>query len=145
MARYFTHAEAEKLLPEIDQTLRDILQLKNTRDAADEELKQWNNRITMMGGTNVHPGDFLKLRARRDGAILGLKDAIDRLQSYGCLLKDFDKGLVDFPTLYHGQEVYLCWKRGEDRIDYWHGVSEGFAGRKAIDEEFLTNHRGGVQ
>ena len=50
---------------------------------------------------------------------------------------------IDFLTLYHGREVCLCWKLGEDRIRFWHGMEEGFRGRKAIDEEFLENHAGG--
>ena len=111
MSRYFTRPEAEKLLPEIDKCLRDIAELKKTHDAADDELKRLNSRITMMGGTNVHTGDFMRLRSTRDTAGSGLKDAVERLQSYGCLLKDFEMGLVDFPTMYRGEEVYLCWKQ----------------------------------
>jgi hypothetical protein len=50
--------------------------------------------------------------------------------------------LIDFPALYQGREVLLCWKLGEDRIAFWHGVDEGFRGRKPIDDEFRENHRG---
>jgi hypothetical protein len=57
-------------------------------------------------------------------------------------VKDLDIGLVDFPTTFNGVEVYLCWKLGEPGIEFWHGVEEGFRGRKPIDREFLENHRG---
>ena len=57
-------------------------------------------------------------------------------------MKDLDVGLVDFPTLFRGEEVYLCWRMDEDDIDHWHGVNEGFAGRKPIDKHFVDNHRG---
>ena len=57
---------------------------------------------------------------------------MEQVQSFGCLIKDLDVGLIDFPTLYRGEEVYLCWKLGEDGIEFWHGVSEGFRGRKKI-------------
>ena len=55
-------------------------------------------------------------------------------------IKDLEIGLIDFPTLFRGQEVYLCWKLGEDKIRFWHGIHEGFRGRKAIDQDFLDNH-----
>ena len=58
------------------------------------------------------------------------------------MVKDLDVGLVDFPTLFRGEEVYLCWRMDEDDIDYWHGVHEGFAGRRPIDQQFIDNHRG---
>ena len=58
------------------------------------------------------------------------------------VVKDLDVGLVDFPTFYRGEEVYLCWRMDESDIDHWHGVHEGFAGRKEIDRHFVENHRG---
>ena len=56
--------------------------------------------------------------------------------------RGFTETLVDFPTLFKGVEVYLCWKLGEPAIDFWHGIDEGFRGRKPIDKEFLDHHRG---
>jgi hypothetical protein len=55
-------------------------------------------------------------------------------------VKDLDIGLVDFPTVFRGVEVCLCWKLGEPRIGYWHGAEEGFRGRKPIDQDFLAHH-----
>jgi hypothetical protein len=81
-------------------------------------------------------------RDRRDKLAQRLKSAIEQMQEFGCVVKDLDTGLVDFPTLFRGVEVYLCWKLGESRIEYWHGMEEGFRGRKAIDKDFLENHRG---
>ena len=64
------------------------------------------------------------------------------MQEIGCLIKDLDIGLIDFPTTYRGEEVYLCWKLGEPGIEYWHGVDEGFRGRKPIDQDFLDTPPG---
>jgi len=59
--------------------------------------------------------------------------AIERLEGLGLLVKDLDRGLVDFPALrQNGEEVLLCWHVGEDAIAFWHGVEEGFAGRKPL-------------
>jgi hypothetical protein len=57
---------------------------------------------------------------------------IARIESLGCIVKDIDLGLIDFPAVRAGEEVYLCWKLGEARVAYWHGTDEGFASRKAL-------------
>ena len=79
---------------------------------------------------------------RRESAANEVKNSIERVQEFGCIVKDLDIGLIDFPTLLNGQEVYLCWKLGESGIQFWHGVHEGFRGRKAIDDKFLEQHQG---
>jgi len=84
----------------------------------------------------------LEARNRRDSAAGRLRAAIEQVQEIGCLIKDIDIGLVDFPTSLRGVEVYLCWKLGESGISFWHGVDEGFRGRKPIDKDFLDNHQG---
>ena len=71
-----------------------------------------------------------------------LREAIEQMQELGCVIKDLDTGLLDFPTLFRGKEVYLCWKLGEPSIGFWHGVDEGFRGRKPIDQDFLDHHEG---
>jgi hypothetical protein len=142
MPRYFTLAEAERMLPEVERLLRDALFQKTEYQAAEEEFNRTTQRIRMAGGSRVSPGPFLALRARRDTSAAALKDSFERLEEMGVLIKDLDIGLIDFLTRYHGREVCLCWKLGEDRIRFWHGMEEGFRGRKEIDQEFLDNHRG---
>jgi hypothetical protein len=144
MSRYFTLDEAQNLIPEIDTLMDSILESKRVFDEADGELRKLNSRIMMMGGSHVHPGDILQIRSRKEGSGMALEQASAKLQSYGCLLKDAEVGLVDFPTLYHGQQVHLCWRKGEAGIEFWHGLTEGFESRKPIDAEFIANHRGGV-
>lgn len=144
MFRYFTLDEAQSLIAEVDILMDMILASKATFDEADGELRKLNSRIMMMGGSLIHPGDILQMRSRKEMAGMTLKESTEKLQSYGCLVKDLELGLVDFPTLYHGQEVHLCWRKGEVEIRFWHGLTEGFEGRKAIDSEFIANHRGGV-
>ena len=76
------------------------------------------------------------------GPATGSRALVERIQEMGCVIKDLDIGLVDFPTLFRGEEVYLCWKMDEPGIGFWHGVHEGFAGRKPIDQDFLEHHQG---
>ncbi len=84
-----------------------------------------------MGGVRMDRAQSLEQKNRREAAAGALKQSIEKIQEFGCLVKDLDIGLIDFPTLFQGQEVYLCWKLGEDGIRFWHGVHEGFRGRKA--------------
>jgi hypothetical protein len=142
MPRHFTLAQAEQMLPEVEQALRDALFHKSEYQAAEEELNRNTQRIRMAGGSRVNPAPILAMRARRDTSASALREIFERVEVMGVLIKDLDIGLIDFLTNYHGNEVCLCWKLGEDRIRFWHGLEEGFSGRKPIDDEFLQNHRG---
>jgi hypothetical protein len=140
--RFFTLLEAEKFLPEVERLLREIIHFKEDYEQHDAELTQIKQRIALAGGM-VPPRDRIaELRMHKDAAARALKAALERIQEIGCQLKDVETGLIDFPTLYRDQEVYLCWKLGESGIGYWHHVEDGFRGRRAIDSEFLANHRG---
>lgn len=142
MPRHFTLTEAERMLPEVDRALRDALFHKAEYQTADAELNATMQGIRMAGGSRVNPGPILATRARRDASTAALRGIFEEIEKMGVLVKDLDIGLIDFLTLYQGREVCLCWKLGEERIRFWHGTEEGFAGRKPIDDQFLENHRG---
>jgi hypothetical protein len=142
MARRFTLEEAESLLPEIEADLREAISLKSKYQQAERELQSINQRVIMMGGVQINPEEVRRHKQRRDESAAGMKATIERIQESGCIIKDLEIGLVDFTTLYRGEEVYLCWKLGERGIGFWHGMHEGFAGRKPIDDEFRALHRG---
>lgn len=142
MSRHFRLEEAERLLPDVERALRDAISHKDEYQAADGELQNAMERIRMDGGSRVNPGPILAMRARKDGATKALTEAVQRVEELGAQIKDLDIGLIDFPTLYHGREVLLCWKLGEAGIAFWHGMDEGFRGRKPIDDDFRIHHRG---
>ena len=142
MAKRFTHAEAQSLLPQVGKLLREALSARSDYQDAERAVQEISERVMMMGGMIVDRDRALETRQRRDGAATVLKGAVEAVHETGCLVKDLDIGLVDFPTLFNGVEVYLCWKLGEPAIEFWHGVDEGFRGRKPIDPDFLKNHRG---
>jgi len=142
MPRRFTLAEARTLLPEVGRLLQEAVALKSEYQQAEREIQALAGQITLMGGMVVDRNRVRTSRTQRDDCGARLKQTIEAVQDTGCVIKDLDIGLVDFPTLFHGQEVYLCWKLGEPDIGFWHGVDEGFAGRKPIDSDFLENHRG---
>jgi hypothetical protein len=142
MSRRFTLAEAQSLIPRVDRLLRQAIEMKGAYDEAEKQIQAFQERVMMMGGVSVDRERAVEERTRRDGAAAQLRSSIEQVQEVGCLIKDLDIGLIDFPTLYRGNEVYLCWKLGEGGIEYWHGVEEGFRGRKKIDRDFLEHHQG---
>lgn len=129
--RYFTVEEANSLLPE----LRVILKHLEARCGQLEEHQQSLEAIRQQAGGNGHrlAGEkFQRLRREADLILEECNTAIKKIETLGCVLKDFNLGLIDFPSMRDGQEVFLCWKPDESEVGYWHGLTEGFAGRKPI-------------
>jgi len=132
--KYFSRHEAEELLPMIGDYLGQALDQKKKIDELDEELSRGAARIMALGGSIPPLEQLTKNRAERQKLAAELEEGVKRIQETGCVIKDLDVGLIDFPSLRGGEEVYLCWKLGEERIVYYHGIDEGFAGRKPLDD-----------
>jgi hypothetical protein len=101
----------------------------------EESLSAIANRIQIMGGVTIDYDVAARMRADLNRVVAKVKDALDQIQATGCIVKDLDSGLVDFPSMIKDEEVYLCWRLGEDRIRFYHRQDEGFSGRKPIDPE----------
>ncbi|SRR6266567_642481 len=131
MAHYFTRAEAEALLPEITVVLHKIQESHSNVQALEAELEEL--RVQALGnGHHLHER-IVRLQRNVITYVQELRDALEELQTFGCELKDPETGLIDFLSLRDGQEVYLCWKLGEERIEFWHYLHTGFAGRQPLD------------
>ena len=142
MPRYFTLAQARAALPVVGKCIRDAVQAKARYGQAESAIQDLTQRILMMGGLNVDTAHAEAWKTQYESNAQTLKNAVEKIEEMGVLIKDLEIGLVDFPTLFRGEEVYLCWRMDEADIDHWHGVNEGFAGRRPIDRNFLENHRG---
>jgi hypothetical protein len=132
--KYFTLREAQELLPFIAPHLEQAREQKKKVDELEEELARASAEIMVLGGSIPPRTRLAQTKLKREELAGELKDAVSKVIETGCLIKDLEIGLVDFPALLRGEEIYLCWKLGEERIEYWHGIDEGFAGRKPIDE-----------
>jgi hypothetical protein len=132
--KYFNRHQAEELLPVIGEFLEEARKQKRTLDSISAEISNAALRIMMLGGSFPPFAELNRKKTQREKLAEQLARTVDEIQKTGCLIKDLDMGLVDFPSQRGGQEVYLCWKLGEARIGYWHGTEEGFAGRKPLDE-----------
>jgi hypothetical protein len=130
--RYFTRAEVEALIPTLTEIMTGVIAAQAEGAAVRETFRADEDRIAMSGGGII---DHAVWRQGRDELeqighrIEGRLEAIARL---GGVTKDLELGLVDFPHLRDGQVVNLCWKHGENAIEYWHGLDEGFAKRKPL-------------
>ncbi|HZQ25884.1 MAG TPA: DUF2203 domain-containing protein [Terriglobales bacterium] len=132
--RTFTLDEAQLLLPVLESLLRVATDNKKHIEAIDAELQDLGHRIFLNGGTRVNIVHFARRKAEREKALQRVKDTVAEIAATGVQVKDLDIGLLDFPCVVDGEIVLLCWKMGEKKITHWHGSSEGFAGRKPIDE-----------
>jgi hypothetical protein len=130
----FSLEEAQNLLPIVESLLRTSIECKKKIETIEEEFKAVNHTIFLRGGMHLDIVKYARLRAESDKAIQRVKDAMAEIESIGAQVKDLDIGLIDFPCNVDGTTVLLCWKLGEHGITHWHGTSEGFAGRKPIDE-----------
>jgi hypothetical protein len=130
--RLFKREEAEALLPLIEPRLTGAIQTKRRVDELDAEFSQVQNRILLQGGLLPPYGPLARKRVERESLMGALRDAVSEIESNGCVVKDLEMGLVDFPSVVNDEQVFLCWKLGEPGIRFWHRTNEGFAGRKPL-------------
>jgi len=129
--RYFTPEEANALLDEVRPLAEALVAHRRAIAVTATRQARLVQRIAGNGG-DFDPQEPRTLEEdfrREDEAAV---QCVEELQRLGVLVKDLDRGLVDFPALRGDEEVLLCWQVGEDEIAYWHGVDEGFAGRKPL-------------
>ena len=122
--RHFTTEEANGLLPQVEPALRS---LREARDRlTDTELHE---ALATAAPTNGG-GDA----GRKVGeAFLEVRARLAELSELGLVVRDIDRGLVDFPTIVDGREAYLCWQLDEDEVAFWHDLESGFGGRQPLD------------
>jgi len=132
--RTFTLQEAQNLLPVLESLLRTAMDGKKLIEAVDNELQELAHRVLMSVGLLVNVVQMARRKAEREKAIHRVKDTLAEINAIGVQVKDIEIGLLDFPCKVEGRVVLLCWKLGEQGITHWHTSSEGFAGRKPVDE-----------
>jgi hypothetical protein len=133
--KLFSLTEAERARRELEPVLIEAMENRRKVADLDEQLSAVANRILMMGGITIDYESVARVRSEHNRLISKINDALDRIHATGCVVKDLDTGLLDFPAILKNEEVYLCWRLGEDRIRFYHRQDEGFSGRKPIDPE----------
>ncbi|MGZ8527375.1 MAG: DUF2203 family protein [Candidatus Limnocylindrales bacterium] len=121
MATFYTLDRANERIADLDgmltllRTQRDELrELKTTFEATDSA------------------DDQRRLRLRMQGLVDQMQASVARIDGWGITLRDIDAGMIDFPALVAGRQVWLCWQLGEGSIGWWHELEDGFAGRRPL-------------
>jgi hypothetical protein len=123
--RHFTREEAEALLPTIEPMLRELRTARDRLTDAEAHQLLADAAPTNGGGA---PG-----REVGEG-FLEVRRLLGSIQELGIVIRDIDRGLIDFPAILDGEEVYLCWQLDENGIAWWHDLESGFGGRQPLDE-----------
>lgn len=135
--RLFSLTEAERTLRELEPFLIEAIDARKKLSELETELQAVSTRILMMGGVLVPYAKLAQKRMEHQNLAEVMKSNLEKILATGCLIKDLDVGLLDFPSIINNEEVYLCWKLGEDRIRYYHRPDEGYKGRKPLDPRDL--------
>src|SRR6266545_5026567 len=122
--RHFTRAEANALLPQLRAMLDQLRDAKD--DLTDTEAHEALSEASPSNGG----GD----EGKQVGvAFLEVRRLLGMIEQAGIVLRDIDRGLIDFPAVLDDEEVYLCWELGEDEVAYWHDLETGYGGREPLD------------
>jgi hypothetical protein len=129
--RYFTPDQANAALPTVRPLAEELVARRRVLREAQERRAALRRRIAGNGGAlDAEQAAALEAQIGREAE--ALTRCIARIEELGLLVKDLDRGLVDFPALRGQEEVLLCWQVGEEEVAHWHGLEEGFAGRRPL-------------
>jgi hypothetical protein len=123
-SKHYTIDEAQALLPCIRKWLEEIAQIKERSTKLDTRLTSLGSAGDDVGGETVN--ESLKLRA-------DLQTTLQEFNDREIQIKDFERGLIDFPALRNGREILLCWEKDEENIQFWHDLDSGYPGRERLE------------
>ena len=127
--RIFTLAEATALIPQLETFLSKVKDGRTILIHTKNEIKKACANAELGGGSVVGP--------RYITALEDMHENLQAIQEMSVIVKDLDLGLCDFPFYLNGRIVYLCWKLGEDKIEWWHEINTGFSERQSIPNDVL--------
>jgi hypothetical protein len=127
--RHFSIEQAEATLPLVRRIVSDLLNLHPRWRVAVAAFEAEQAIVSASGETSS--ARTMRLEA---GRLAGeIEACLEELEQVGCIFKGFETGLVDFPSVMEGRDIYLCWQFDEPRVAHWHEIDSGFAGRQSLD------------
>ena len=121
--KHYTREEARALLPEIRLWLKRLEPLRNTLEKSEQRVQSLMRSADAAGGETVNSW----VRTLAD-----IRQVLCEFQKRDIQIKDLSRGLIDFPAIIAGREVFLCWEQDEDDIEFWHDLDAGYAGREPL-------------
>ncbi len=131
----FTVSEADALLPKVRPLIEQLQELQRSIAKTNEQLDEMVAKLAGGNGYPIHSvKDQIKTLTKHQLQLIEtFQSALQQLEGLGCMLKDLNIGLIDFYGTRNGQPILLCWKMGEDRIQFWHPLEDGYAGRQPLE------------
>jgi hypothetical protein len=128
MDKTFTPREIDGLIPKMESVFQHM-------DACGKRIHELNAERPALSGkpSAADVAESARIRSQMEFLLLAVQDDIALIAQLGGVVKDVEAGLVDFLGLVHGEKVWLCWKRGETRIRFWHPLDAGFSARQALN------------
>lgn len=137
MSRFYGPADADALVPDLVTVVTRLreqrIEIVGLRDAF--RAREGDLVDDLITDGDIPDGDdpeLRRLRLRMRGIVDQMAADVAWLDERGIVLRDISTGLLDFPALAAGRQVWLCWRLGEERVAFWHGMEEGFAGRRPL-------------
>jgi len=130
--RHFIPAEVEALIPRLSAIMERVMRANTEAAARGERLRAARQRVELAGGGIIDRAAWRDDEAALAHATTTLREGLAAIAALGGVPKDLGLGLVDFPHMRGGETVNLCWKYGEESVQFWHGLDEGYAARKLL-------------
>ena len=121
--RHYTREEATELLPQIRKWLAELNQHREDMQRYEQRLSGLTEAGNDIGGDTVN--NWIR-------ALAGMQSLLAEFQRRRIFIKDLSRGLIDFPAIIGGREVFLCWEQDEDHVEFWHDLETGFSGREKL-------------
>lgn len=121
--KHYTRDEARKLLPQVTEWLDELRKARDLLTHCDEQIGKTVGLGDDLGGEVVN---------RYVRTLASVKGILQKFRNREIQVKDLDRGLIDFPAYVGGKEVFLCWERGEEDIEFWHDLTSGYGGREKL-------------
>jgi hypothetical protein len=122
--KHYTRDEARALLPQLRAWLAELNRLRGDVDRYDKRLSGLNAAGQDTGGETVN--NWIR-------ALAGMQEILAEFQQRQIFIKDVNRGLIDFPAIIGGREVFLCWESDEDDVEFWHDLESGYGGRERLE------------
>jgi len=130
-ARYFTADEANEILDVVRPLAEEMIERRRALVELQVRDAEFTGTIAGNGG-DFDPGELREVYDQMAEEATAVARCVAGIHEVGALVKDLDRGLIDFPAQREGEDVLLCWHVGEAEIEFWHGLDEGFSGRKPL-------------
>ena len=128
--KVFSLEEANSLIPLLTELIRKLHEKREEAVGIEVQIDALELVSGHENGTAAQEKERLMAKHRR---LVGeFYEMVDEIHSHGCFLKDADLGLIDFYGIVEGHVVYLCWRLGEERVAFWHEISQGYAARQPL-------------